>query len=330
MLTRTDFKSKISKKKFKKQLPALEEQIYCLQKASWDADTSIIILVEGWETVPKSSLIRSLSSPLDPRGFVFHAIRSPLTHEKARPWLWRFWLKIPERGQWAIFDQSWYRRIFYEHIQQNISEQDLRRSLRDINDFERTLSDDGTIILKFFFHTGKNTFKIKSSLLEKSMESPAGTESKLLARRYDRLFGIYADGLRHTHQEYAPWHIIPADDRRTARYHFLKIIIKSLQQRLEIECKPKPPIAVTETLSPKRKAPKSKRARPAQPPPEMESSTTDGTDSEPTEPITTESSPAQPESEGNQQSPTGIEPLPPDKPADETEGAAPVPSEGEA
>jgi len=99
MLAGINFDQRVSKKKTKKQMPLLKEQIYCLQKASWDANLPVIVLLEGWDTIRRASLIRTLTDPLDPRGFVFHAIRSPLAHEKARPWMWRFWLKIPERGQ---------------------------------------------------------------------------------------------------------------------------------------------------------------------------------------------------------------------------------------
>ena len=257
MLDRTDFKNWISKKDFRKQLPELEERIYCLQKASWDASLPVIVLLEGWETVRKGNIIRSLTGPLDPRGFVFHTIRSPLPHELARPWMWRFWLRIPERGQWAIFDQSWYRRVLFENFQNKISKQDLRRALRDINDFERTLSDDGALIIKFFLHTQKNIFK-KSAGLSASAEV---TDSKILSRRYDDLFVLYEDTLKHTQQDWAAWTILPADDKRTARSIFLQTIIKRLQQHLGVECAPKRKTIETDSLSVKRRTSKSRRSR---------------------------------------------------------------------
>lgn len=257
MLDRTDFKNRISKKEFKKRLPELEERIYCLQKASWDADLPVIVLLEGWETNRKGSLIRSLTGPLDPRGFVFHTIRSPLPNEQARPWMWRFWLKIPERGQWAIFDQSWYRRVLFENFQNKINKQDLRRALRDINDFERTLSDDGALLLKFFLHTQKNNFKASAG----PSGSGEGIDSKVLIRRYDDWFDIYEYTLNHTQQDWAPWTILPADDKRTSQAIFLQTIVKKLQQHLGVECEPKQKTTEAEAPPVMRRSSKPRRSR---------------------------------------------------------------------
>jgi polyphosphate kinase 2 (PPK2 family) len=269
MLASADGQQSVSKKKSKKLLNVLGKRIYCLQKASWDAGLPVIVLIEGWETIGKNGLIRSLTEPLDPRGFVFHAIREPEPHEKARPWMWRFWLRIPERGQWAIFDQSWYRRVFFEHIHHKISEQELRRALRDITDFERTLSDGGTLLLKFFLHTDKNSFKSKAGMITESGDDGRTTDPKLLSRRYDQLSNLYEDALRHTQQEWAHWVVIPADDKPTARVLFLETVALSLQQRLEIECEPKQVKVETESQGSKRKTSRSRRAHPTRDRPTM-------------------------------------------------------------
>jgi polyphosphate kinase 2 (PPK2 family) len=269
MLAGTDFTQRISKKKYKSQMSILKERLVCLQKASWDAGLPVIILLEGWETVPKGGLIRSLTEPLDPRGFVFHAIRSPLAYEKARPWMWRFWLKIPERGQWAIFDQSWYRRVLLERNQEKIGARNLRRAFRDINDFERTLSDDGTLILKFFLHTEKAEFKLITGLAAHQLDasSESAIEPKPMVRRYDALHEIYQDALRHTHTDWAPWVIIPTNDKRHARCLFLKTIVKTLSQKLDIPCKPKQSKAKQANPTKKKAAAEDLVPEPAQTPP---------------------------------------------------------------
>jgi len=262
MLASTDLKGRISKKKLKKQLPGLEERIYCLQKASWDAGLPVIVLIEGWKTINKNGLIRSLTGPLDPRGFVYHAIRAPQPYEQARPWMWRFWLKIPERGQWAIFDQSWYRRIFSERPQEKINAQEKRRALRDINHFESTLSDDGILILKFFLHTSKNAYKTNAGASTGSSASSSDTDGRIISHRYDRLLGVYEDVIHQSEQVWAHWNVVPADDQPTARLDFLKTIIHSLQHRLGIECEPKRKTDKSNLPGTKRK-----RARTIQAPP---------------------------------------------------------------
>ena len=84
-------------------------------------------------------------------------IRSPrrAPTRQQRPWLWRFWLKVPNRGEMVIFDHSWYGRVLEERVERTIPEKAWRQAYRDIVEFERMLADDGTTILKFFLHISK-------------------------------------------------------------------------------------------------------------------------------------------------------------------------------
>jgi AMP-polyphosphate phosphotransferase len=85
-----------------------------------------------------------LTQRLDPRGFKLYPITAPRTYEQQRPWLWRFWLKVPNRGEMIIFDHSWYGRVLEERVERTIPEKAWRQAYRDIVEFERTLADDGT------------------------------------------------------------------------------------------------------------------------------------------------------------------------------------------
>jgi polyphosphate kinase 2 (PPK2 family) len=152
MLEKIDLTKKIKKKEYKQRMPVLRDHLYALQKASWDAQIPVIILFEGWDAAGKGTSIQKLTARLDPRGFKLYPIRAARTYEKKHPWLWRFWLKIPGRGEWAIFDRSWYGRCLVERMENLISEKEWRRAYRDIVDFERALADDGYLILKFFLH----------------------------------------------------------------------------------------------------------------------------------------------------------------------------------
>jgi polyphosphate kinase 2 (PPK2 family) len=169
MLEKIDLNKIISKKEFKKKFPRLQNQLYALQKASWDAKIPVIILFEGWDAAGKGTSIQKLTSRLDPRGFKLYPIRAARTYEGKRPWLWRFWLKIPGQGEWAIFDRSWYGRTLVERVEGLIPERDWRRGYRDIVDFERTLADDGYLIIKFFLHISQEEQKRR---FEKLSEDP--------------------------------------------------------------------------------------------------------------------------------------------------------------
>ena len=111
MLEKLDLNQKIDKKTYKRTMPALSNRLFNVEKASWDAGIPVIILFEGWDAAGKGTSIQKLTAPLDPRGFKLYPIRAARTYEKKHPWLWRFWLKLPARGEWAIFDRSWYGRV---------------------------------------------------------------------------------------------------------------------------------------------------------------------------------------------------------------------------
>jgi polyphosphate kinase 2 (PPK2 family) len=117
MLDKIDLNQKLDKKTFKRIMPELRNRLYVVQKTSWDAGIPVIILYEGWDAAGKGTSIGMLTRPLDPRGYKLYPIRAARTYEKKHPWLWRFWSKLPARGEWAIFDRSWYGRVMVERVE---------------------------------------------------------------------------------------------------------------------------------------------------------------------------------------------------------------------
>ncbi len=81
-----------------------------------------MIVFEGWDASGKGTAIAALTQRLDPRGFKLYPITAPRTYEQQRPWLWRFWLKVPNRGEMVIFDHSWYVRVLEERVERTIPE----------------------------------------------------------------------------------------------------------------------------------------------------------------------------------------------------------------
>src|ERR1017187_9486754 len=148
-------------------LPTLQGRLYDLEKACWDHGAPTVILFEGWDASGKGTTISALTQRLDPRGFKLYPITAPRTYELQRPWLWRFWLKVPNRGEMVIYDHSWYGRVLEERVERTVPEKVWRQAYRDIVDFERMLADDGATILKFFFHIGKKEQKERFETIEK-------------------------------------------------------------------------------------------------------------------------------------------------------------------
>lgn len=240
MLEKIDLNQKLDKKVFKRIMPELRNRLYMIQKTSWDTGIPVIILFEGWDAAGKGTSIRQLTTPLDPRGYKLYPIRAARTYEKKHPWLWRFWSRLPARGEWAIFDRSWYGRVMVERVENLVPENEWRRAFRDIADFERTLSDDGHQIIKFFLHISKAEQKRRFDKLSKDpMTSWQVTaEDWEHHRRYDEWLLAYEEAFEHTETEWGPWTIVEATDRRFTWVKIYQTLINCLAEQLEIKFPP--------------------------------------------------------------------------------------------
>ncbi len=234
MLEKIDLSRKIKKKEYKKLMPKLRNQLYAMQKASWDAQIPVVILFEGWDAAGKGTSIQTLTGRLDPRGFKLYPIRAARTYEKKRPWLWRFWLKLPGRGEWTIFDRSWYGRVLVERMEKLIPESEWRLAYRDIVDFERTLADDGYLIIKFFLHISRQEQRRR---FEKLTQDPLNAwhvapEDWEHHRQYDEWTLTFEEMLERTDTEWGPWTIVEATNRRYTRVKIFQSMINALEGRL--------------------------------------------------------------------------------------------------
>jgi len=234
VLDKIDLNRKIDKGTYQRIMPELENRLFDVQKASWDARIPVVILFEGWDAAGKGTSIQKLTSPIDPRGYKLYPIRAARTYEKKHPWLWRFWLKIPARGEWAIFDRSWYGRVMVERVENLTPETEWRRAYRDITDFERTLADDGTLIIKYFLHISKQEQKRRFNKLSKDPLTAWHVTSEDWEHyyRYDDWVVAYEEAFERTESEWGPWTIVEATDRRFTWVKIYQTIITGLEERL--------------------------------------------------------------------------------------------------
>ena len=244
MLEKIDLGKEFDKKIYKQIMPELSDRMFNLQKATWDAGIPVVILFEGWDAAGKGTSIQRLTRPLDPRGYKLYPIRAARTYEKKHPWLWRFWLKLPGRGEWAIFDRSWYGRVMVERVENLTPEQDWRRAYRDIVDFERTLVDDGHLIIKFFLHISKGEQRRRFDKLSKDALTAwqVTVEDWEHHRRYDDWLLAYEEAFEHTETEWGPWTIVEATDRRYTGVKIYQTILQALETRLGVPHQPLPDV----------------------------------------------------------------------------------------
>ncbi|HOT91341.1 MAG TPA: UDP-galactose-lipid carrier transferase [Anaerolineae bacterium] len=252
MLETVDLEQKLRKSAYKKQRPALQQRLYALQIACRDAGIPTIIVFEGWDAAGKTAAMKTLTRRLDPRHVTIHDIQPPRTYEARMPWLWRFWLKIPRYGDMAVFYHSWYRRVLIERVEGSLPRQDLHRAYRDIGNFERTLADDGYVIIKFFFHIAQE----EQARRLRDLQSDPLSSWRVLPEHWERhnRYAEYVtaieDMLKRTNVPAAPWTILPATDERWARLATLETVIRRLEDALQARGQALPPETHSEDDSP--------------------------------------------------------------------------------
>lgn len=234
MLENVNLRRKLSRTEYKEILPRLQRRLYDLEKACWDHRIPSVILFEGWDASGKGTAIATLTQRLDPRGFRMHATVLPRTYEQHRPWLWRFWLRVPNRGEMVIFDHSWYGRVLEKRVEGMIPDKAWRAAFRDIVEFERMLADDGTVIIKLFLHISKKEQKkrfqeLEADPLERWRVTSADWERH---KKYGQYLEAAEEMLELTEAEFAPWTIIEATWKWFARRKIFETIIRTLEARL--------------------------------------------------------------------------------------------------
>lgn len=235
MLDRCITDVKLRKADYDQLAPELQARLFDLEQMLLEARIPTIFVFEGWAGTAKARTIATLTRRLDPRGFRVHSITPPRTYEQQYPWLYRFWLKIPSYGQMSFFDRSWYRELLAAYTGGGDRDQ-WRTRCEDAVIFERQLADDGAFILKFWLHiTKKQQARRFAKLLADPLNAWRVTEEdRLQHRHYKQVYLAVEEMLSRTDTAFAPWHVVPAADKRYARLTVLQIIVGALESRLGI------------------------------------------------------------------------------------------------
>ncbi len=235
MLDQVNLQKTTMKEEYKPESRRLKEELARLQQVIKEKKLPVIILFEGWSAAGKGGLISDLILTLDPRNFKVYSTLSPTEEERRRPLLWRHWQVIPPRGQMTILDRSWYQEVSVERLEQELDDKEVARRMDSIRTFERQLTDDGYLILKFFLHISKKEQKHRLEKLAES-ENTSWRVTKLdwhRNRHYDRYYEAFDQMLEETSTENAPWHPVSCHDRRSALIEVYHTVIDAIEAAVE-------------------------------------------------------------------------------------------------
>ncbi len=222
---------------YKKALKAVQQRLEQLQIAHIVHGKRAIIMFEGWDAAGKGGIIQRLTAKWDPRSFEVWPISAPTDDEKAHHFLWRFWQRLPAKGNIAIFDRSWYGRVLVERVEGFATEAEWRRGYDEINEFEARQRDDGTTVIKLFVHITQET---QDERFRARLEHPwkrwkiGRDDFRNRARRDDYRRAI-DEMFRHTDTRWSPWKAIDGNNKKAARIAALTWIADRLEKAVSLE-----------------------------------------------------------------------------------------------
>jgi len=212
----------------------MRRRLHQLQRACLESRLSTVVVFEGWDAAGKGTAIRKLTQRLEPRAFSLHAIREPRTFERKLPWMCRFWTAVPSWGEMAIFDRSWYGRVLVERVEGLVDEGEWRRAYDDIIGFERTLTDDHYLVVKFFLHISKELQEERFRLLESDPETRWQVEEEDWRHhaQYEDYLVAAEEMIERTSTSFAPWTPIAAASRREVSAQVFGTLIDRIESEL--------------------------------------------------------------------------------------------------
>jgi len=212
----------------------------------------VLICLQGMDTSGKDSLIREVFKEFNPRGVVVHSFKTPNSTELEHDYLWRHYLALPEKGKFAVFNRTHYENVLVTRVHpeyilnenlpgiekvEDITPTFWDNRFEQINNFEKHITQNGTIVLKFYFHMSKE--EQRKRLLRRLEEeehhwkfSPGDLKER---ERWDDYMHFYEDTINKTSKPHAPWFVIPADDKEMARYMVGKIIWEEMQKYSDVK-----------------------------------------------------------------------------------------------
>ena len=241
------------KSELEDELDSVSKKIAEIQNAMYaHGKYAVLICIQGMDTAGKDSLIREVFKNFNARGLVVHSFKVPTELELNHDYLWRHYIALPARGKFGIFNRTHYENVLVTRVHpeyilgeripginklSDIDEAFWEKRFEQINNFEKHIAENGTILFKFFLHLSKEEQKNRLlRRLDKPNKNWKFSPGDLKERKlWDDYQCCYEEAINNTSKFHAPWYIIPADDKPTARLILAKILLEKLSEYTDIK-----------------------------------------------------------------------------------------------
>ncbi len=214
---------------------AAREALNACQMKIKEAGLPVMVIFEGWGAAGKGSVLGRVIKSIDPRFFKVQTYAAPTAEEKRYPFLYRYIRDIPEKGKFTFYDTYWMEEITDARLDGSMSDAEYEERIDSINRTERTLVDNGYLVMKFFFQIGKKEQKRRlDELLDNKDTKWRVDKSDLYENKhYDESIKVYDKYLKDTNSPTAPWYIIDAKDKKFAELQVLEFLNSGIETALK-------------------------------------------------------------------------------------------------
>lgn len=251
--THNDWDLDASENELEDHLEDVREKLGKLQDTLYaHGKYAVLVCLQGMDTAGKDSLIREVFKDFNARGVVVYSFKTPTALEKRHDYLWRHYIALPERGKFGVFNRTHYENVLVTRVHpeyilgenlpnvnslEDVNADFWDKRFQQINDFERTIQQNGTIIFKFFLNLSKDEQKNRQlrrlDQPEKNWKfSPGDLDERELWGEYQK---CYEDVINRTSKPHAPWYIIPSNDKETSRVIVAEIMLQELKKYTDIK-----------------------------------------------------------------------------------------------
>jgi polyphosphate kinase len=229
-MAKSDDDKKLKGKKYDKELRRLQEKLCMLQEWVKEKGLRVIIVFEGRDAAGKGGTIKALTERVSPRVFRLIALPAPSDREKGQMYVQRYMQHFPTRGEIVIFDRSWYNRAGVERVMGFCSDEQYKRFMKVAPEFERQITDGGTILIKLWLEVGnKEQERRFKARIDDPLRQWKLSTMDLPSREKWYEYSLARDAMfKATDTKYAPWYIVRSDDKRRARLNVLAHILKTI------------------------------------------------------------------------------------------------------
>lgn len=217
------------------RLHAARSKLSVLQMQIKEHGLPVLVLFEGWGTAGKGSVLGKVIKNIDPRFFKVATMDEPTEEEGRKPFLYRYFVKIPAKGKFEFLDSGWMDEVVKDVLHDKIGEKEYKKKIESVKRFERQLTDNGYLVMKFFFQISRKEQKKRIEVLKENKDTRwrVSGDEDWQNKHYDKCMHVFDRYLNDTNSPADPWYIVDAKNRKWAELQVLETLVSGIETALK-------------------------------------------------------------------------------------------------